>query len=347
MFLSLSANSKMVIIMTSQLSVEQSNDPEIQIKEFTVDIDVRGQRLDQVIVSLLPDYSRSRLQQWLKKGKILVDGVSLKGKTKLKGGESICVTIELEQQGQWQAEPIPLDIIYEDETLLVINKPVGLVVHPAVGNQSGTLLNALLHHCPDLINVPRAGIVHRIDKDTSGLLVVAKTLTAQTHLVNQLQQRAFEREYEAIALGEMISGGCVDEAIGRHPTQRVKMAVMKNPNNGKEAITHYRIKQKYRSYTHLTVKLETGRTHQIRVHMAYINAPLVGDQTYGGRLRIPADCSAEFKQFLHDFRRQALHARKLGLIHPQTGEWIDWEVERPDDLQQLLFFINEYTQAQE
>ena len=315
---------------------------ETDIREFEVSADAYGQRLDQVVVDLLPDFSRSRIQKWIKQGNVLVNQKQFKAKAKLKGGEQLRITIEAEEQGEWQAEDIPLDIVYEDDSLLVINKPVNMVVHPAVGNYSGTMLNALLFHCPELINIPRAGIVHRLDKDTSGLLVVAKTLTAQTHLVKQLQKRAFEREYEAIVMGEMTGGGIVDAPIGRHPTQRVKMAVVKNPNNGKEAITHYRIKERLHDYTCVQVRLETGRTHQIRVHMAYINYPVVGDSIYAGRLRLPADCSEELKQYLLGFKRQALHARKLGLKHPQSGEWIEWEREAPEDMQQLKTLLRAY-----
>lgn len=317
-----------------------------ETRQFQIAMTAYGQRLDQVAAVLLPEYSRSRLQQWIKQGKILLNGDTCKAKTKVLGGETLLVTIEQQQQGEWLPEKIPLDIIYEDNSLLVINKPVGLVVHPAAGNYSGTLLNALLYYCPELINVPRAGIVHRLDKDTSGLLVVAKTLPAQTHLVKQLQNRAFDREYEAIVIGEMISGGTVDEPIGRHPVQRVKMAVMRNPNNGKQAVTHYRIKERYRGYTRLQVKLETGRTHQIRVHMAHLNFPLVGDQIYAGRLRLPPDCNAALKQFLNDFKRQALHARKLGLEHPETGQWIHWETPVPEDLAELKRLLTCYTEEQ-
>lgn len=306
-----------------------------------------GQRLDQITAELLPEFSRSRLQQWIKQGKILLNGEILKPKSKVSGGETLKVTIEQEQQGEWEAENIPLDILYEDDYILVINKPVGLVVHPAVGNYTGTLLNALIHHCPELINVPRAGIVHRLDKDTSGLLVVAKTLPAQTHLVKQLQERAFEREYEAIVSGEMTGGGTIDKPIGRHPSQRVKMAVMKNPDSGKEAITHYRIKERYRNYTCVQVKLETGRTHQIRVHMAYIHYPLVGDPVYAGRLRLPPDCDDSLKEFLLRFKRQALHARKLGLKHPETGDWLEWSVEAPEDMQELKNRLKAYTDQEQ
>jgi len=316
------------------------NNLDNEVKEFEVSGDSYGQRLDQVIVELLPDYSRSRIQKWIKQGNVSVDGLtSCKAKIKLKGGERLKLSIEQEEQGEWLAEDIPLDIIFEDQSIIIINKPVDLVVHPAAGNYTGTLLNALLFHCPELINIPRAGIVHRLDKDTSGVLVVAKTLKAQTHLVKQLQKRAFEREYEAIVMGEMTGGGTIDAPIGRHPTQRIKMAVVKNPNNGKEAITHYRIKERLKNYTCVQVKLETGRTHQIRVHLAYINYPVVGDPVYAGRLKLPADCSDELKQFLLDFKRQALHARKLGLLHPETNEWVEWEVEVPDDMQQLKILL--------
>ncbi|MCU7798935.1 MAG: 23S rRNA pseudouridine(1911/1915/1917) synthase RluD [gamma proteobacterium symbiont of Lucinoma myriamae] len=315
-------------------------------RQFQLSTDDYGQRLDQIAAILLPEYSRSRLQQWIKQGKILLNGKLCKPKTKVIGGETLLVTIEEEQQGEWLAENIPLNIIFEDDSILVINKPVGLVVHPAVGNYTGTLLNALLYHCPELINVPRAGIVHRLDKDTSGLLVVAKTLTAQTNLVKQLQKRAFDREYEAIVMGEMISGGTIDEPIGRHPVNRVKMAVMKNPNQGKEAITHYRIKERYRGYTRLQVKLETGRTHQIRVHMAYLTFPLVGDQVYAGCLRLPPDCDDSLKHFLNNFKRQALHARKLGLEHPQTKQWQEWEVAPPEDMSELKRLLSAYTEEQ-
>jgi len=333
--------------MNSEQNSQQSElGEQPEKRQFQISTDAYGQRLDQAVASLLPEYSRSRLQQWIKQGKILLNGKICKPKNKVTGGETILVTIEEEQQGEWLAEKIPLDIIFEDDSILLINKPVGLVVHPAAGNYSGTLLNALLYHCPELINVPRAGIVHRLDKDTSGLLVVAKTLTAQTHLVKQLQNRAFDREYEAIVTGEMISGGTVDEPIGRHPVQRIKMAVMKNSNNGKEAITHYRIKERYRGYTRLQVKLETGRTHQIRVHMAYLNFPLVGDQVYAGRLRLPPDCDDSLKQFLNNFKRQALHARKLGLEHPRTKQWLEWEVAVPDDMAELKRLLTCYTEEQ-
>jgi 23S rRNA pseudouridine1911/1915/1917 synthase len=313
-----------------------------ELKLITISDDMYGKRIDQVLVDLFPDYSRSRLQLWLKAGDITIDNQIVKAKTKVMGGEIIQIQIHDEPEGVWEAENIPLDIHFEDEHILVINKPAGLVVHPAAGNRSGTLLNGLLYHHPDLINVPRAGIIHRLDKDTTGLLVVAKTLIAQTHLVNQLQQRSFEREYEALVVGELSGGGTIDTLYGRHPTQRTKMAVLRAPNNrGKQAITHYRILDRYAIHTRLKVNLETGRTHQIRVHMAYKQLPLVGDRVYGGRLKYPPNSSLELKNTLENFKRQALHARKLGLEHPQTHQWMCWEQPVPEDMQQLYDLLAE------
>lgn len=298
-----------------------------------VDDDLIGKRLDQVVAQLFPDYSRSRLQGWIKDGSLTVDGEVRRPRDKMLGGEIVRVDAELEVIDNHQAEDIPLDIVYEDEDILILNKPAGLVVHPAVGHQSGTLLNALLHHCPEIAQVPRAGIVHRLDMDTTGLMVVAKTIQAQTDLVAQLQERSMGREYEAIAHKVMTGGGMVDEPMARSTRNRQKMAV--SPL-GKEAVTHYRLLKKYRSHTHIRLKLETGRTHQIRVHMSYIGYPLVGDQLYGGRFRLPKGASEELQQVLKGFRRQALHAKKLELHHPATGELMSWEVDLPADLQQLL-----------
>lgn len=292
-----------------------------------------NKRLDQVAAQLFPDYSRSRLQQWIREGQLTVDGKSLRGRDKLTGGETLQIQAELTAEGNWQAEDIPLDIVYEDDDIIVINKQAGLVVHPAAGNQEGTLLNGLLHHCPQLANIPRAGIVHRLDKDTTGLMVVAKTLQAQNNLVGQLQDRSMGREYEAVVQGQMTGGGKVDEPIGRHGTQRTKMAV--NPM-GKEAVTHYRVLKKFPTHTYIRLKLETGRTHQIRVHMAHIGYPLVGDATYAPRTRLTKGISPELRETLLHFGRQALHARKLGLIHPVSGDWMEWEVDLPDDFVQLL-----------
>ncbi len=293
-----------------------------------------GWRLDQVAAELFADYSRSRLQIWIKEGALKVDGKPRKTRDKLYGGEMLSLNAEAEEQGEWLPEAMDLDIVYEDNHILVINKSADLVVHPAAGNYTGTLLNGLLHYCPELINIPRAGIVHRLDKDTTGLMVVAKTLIAHTDLVGQLQERSVSREYEALVQGIMTGGGKVVGAIGRHPSQRKKMAVVKT--GGKEAITHYRVLGRFNAHTHVRLKLETGRTHQIRVHMAHIQFPLVGDVTYGGRFKIPKGASETTLECLKGFSRQALHAARLGLIHPNSGEYVEWSRDRPDDMQKLL-----------
>ena len=297
-----------------------------------------GQRLDQVAAQLFPDFSRSRLQGWIKDGSLLVDGERKRTRDSVYGGEELTLDAEREVQGEWQPEAIELDILYEDSALLVINKPAGLVVHPAAGHQDGTLLNALLHHCPELAKVPRAGIVHRLDKDTTGLMVVAKTIESQTDLVAQLQARTVSREYECVVTGVMTAGGKVDQPIARHGTQRQKMAVVAG---GKQAISHYRVINRFRAHTHVKVKLETGRTHQIRVHMSYIHFPLVGDPVYGGRLRIPPGASPELIKELREFPRQALHARRLELEHPDDGRHMSWQVPLPEDMQHLLALLRE------
>jgi 23S rRNA pseudouridine1911/1915/1917 synthase len=238
----------------------------------------------------------------------------------------------------WQGEDIPLTIVYEDEEIIIVNKPAGMVVHPAAGNYDGTLVNALLHHAPELNEVPRAGIVHRLDKETSGLLAVARTLKSQKHLVEMLQARVMKRQYQAVACGVMTAGGTVNAPIDRHPVDRKRMAVVAN---GKPAVTHYRVMERFRIHTHIRVDLETGRTHQIRVHMAHIHYPLVGDPVYGSRLRLPSDCSAELADFLRNFKRQALHAARLGLEHPTTGEMMEWEAPLPEDMQQLIRLLHE------
>ncbi|MGB3725499.1 MAG: 23S rRNA pseudouridine(1911/1915/1917) synthase RluD [Glaciecola sp.] len=291
-------------------------------------------RLDQSIARLFPEYSRSKLKEWILAGQVTIDGeVTKTPRVKLKGGEQIAVNAEQEVQVFNEPQNIALDIVYEDEHILVINKPTDLVVHPGAGNPSGTLLNALLNHFPDIEQVPRAGIVHRLDKDTTGLMVVAKTLSAQTHLVNQLQAREMGREYEAVVLGNLIAGGVVDKNIGRHATKRTLMAVRET---GKPAVTHYRVKQKFRAHTHLRLKLETGRTHQIRVHMTHLKHPLVGDYQYGGRPRLPKLASEQFVAALRGFNRQALHAIQLSLIHPVTNEEMTWQAPLPQDFVELL-----------
>lgn len=292
-----------------------------------------GKRLDQAVAELFPDYSRSRLQGWIKDGALTVDGAVKRPRDKLLGGEEIVISAELEVIDQYKAVEMDLNIVYEDDDILVINKPAGLVVHPAAGHWDDTLLNGLLHYCPDIAQVPRAGIVHRLDMDTTGLMVVAKTIQAQTELVEQLQERTMGREYEAVVNGVMTGGGTVDEPMGRHSRNRQKMAVV---GLGKEAVTHYRVLNKFRAHTHIRLKLETGRTHQIRVHMSYINYPLVGDQLYGGRFRLPKGISPNLQGQLKDFQRQALHAKRLEIWHPGTGEPMAWEVDLPEDMQRLI-----------
>lgn len=306
--------------------------------EFVVPLELSGKRLDQVISELMPDYSRSRLQQWIKSEQVTINGGFLKPKDKVKINDLIEVKAELEDQGEWLPEAIPLDIVFEDDDIIILNKPANMVVHPAAGNHDGTLVNAMLHHYPAISTVPRAGIVHRLDKDTTGLMVVAKNLSAHAHIVDQLQTRAMGREYEAIVSGVMTGGGTVDEPIARSSKNRKKMAV--SPF-GKQAVTHYRLIKRYKANSHIRVKLETGRTHQIRVHMAHINYPLVGDTTYAGRLKMPAGASEELKSALRSFPRQALHAKKITLIHPRTSEEMSWESELPQDMLSLLDSLNE------
>ena len=304
-----------------------------------------SERFDQIAAKLFPEYSRSRLQAWIKSGDLVVNDEVRRTRDKLSSGDSLTVSVSVEDSDQWQPESIPLSIVYEDESLLVLNKPAGLVVHPAAGHAKGTLVNALLSHCPDLAALPRAGIVHRLDKDTTGLMVVAKTLAAHTHLVMQLQAREVSREYEAVVQGVMTGGGVVDVPIGRHPKQRIKMAVVEN--GGKEAVTHYRILKRYRAHTHIRVQLETGRTHQIRVHMAHQRYPLVGDPVYGGRLQLPKGVTSEMREMLKRFRRQALHAQRLSLVHPDTEDIMEWECDLPDDFQQLLAVLEQDVNASE
>ncbi len=294
-----------------------------------------NKRLDQVLAELFPQHSRTRLQQWIKTQQVTVDGKHLKPRDKVQPGQRIIVDAAIEEQGSWEAQPISLDIIYEDDAIIVINKPIGLVVHPAAGHPDSTLVNALLHHDPELKNIPRAGIIHRLDKNTSGLLVVAKTLEAHTKLVNELQQRLIKREYEAVVNKVMTAGGTIDAPIDRHPKDRKRMAVVAS---GKPAVTHYRVIKRFAKHTHIKVMLETGRTHQIRVHMAHIHHHIVGDPVYGGRYNSP----------LPEFKRPALHARRLGLTHPVSGEYMEWETPLPQDMQDLLSYLttqNRHTAA--
>ncbi|WP_130831251.1 23S rRNA pseudouridine(1911/1915/1917) synthase RluD [[Erwinia] mediterraneensis] len=301
-----------------------------------------GQRLDQILAELFPDYSRSRIKEWILARRVSVNGIIIdKPKEKMLGGEQVAINAEIEEEQRWEAQNIVLDIVYEDDDILVINKPRDLVVHPGAGNPDGTVLNALLYHYPAIADVPRAGIVHRLDKDTTGLMVVAKTVPAQTHLVESLQLREITREYEAVAIGTMTAGGTVEEPIARHSTKRTHMAV--HPM-GKPAVTHYRIMEHFRAHTRLRLRLETGRTHQIRVHMAHINHPLVGDPLYGGRPRPPKGASDDFIATLRAFDRQALHATMLRLYHPITGIEMEWHAPLPQDMVDLIDALKADTQ---
>jgi len=302
-------------------------------QELTVPDSLAGHRLDQALAVMFPDYSRSRLKSWVLQGFVTVDERKLRPKDTVHGGERIRMVPQPEISVTSEAEPIPLQIAYEDADLLVINKPAGLVVHPGSGNTRGTLMNGLLHHLPDASELPRAGIVHRLDKETSGLLLVGKTLKAHTALVRALADREISRHYVAICHGVLTGGGKIDAAIGRHPVDRLKMSVQEN---GKPAITHYRVLERFLAHTYISVQLETGRTHQIRVHFAHRRKPLVGDQVYGGRLALPAGASEELRDALRSFKRQALHAAHLELAHPRTGETINLQVDPPNDFIELL-----------
>ncbi len=302
-------------------------------RRLIVPTDFAGRRLDQAAAQLLPEFSRSRLKTWIDGGRLTVAGQSARPRTLLKGGEELRLETELEAAGEVAAEAIPVAVVHEDDALLVIDKPVGLVVHPGAGNRSGTLQNALLHAFPELAVLPRAGLVHRLDKDTSGLLLVARTLTSQKTLVANLERRAIRRTYQAVCHGVLTGGGTVDAPIGRHRRERTKMAVVEG---GRAAVTRYRVLERFRAHTHCEIELETGRTHQIRVHMAHIRAPLVGDPVYGGRPRPPRGPSEDLRAVLLRFNRQALHATRLALVHPQTGAELAFESPLAPDMRELV-----------
>ena len=298
-----------------------------------------GQRIDSAMAQMLPDYSRSKITTWVRSGGALINGKTFKPKEKILGGEIVTLNIKAEKTNDWKAEDIPLDIVFEDNDIIVVNKPVGLVTHPGAGNWTGTLANALLHYDPSLANLDRAGIVHRLDKNTSGLMVVARSELAQKNLVEQLQTHAVSREYSAIVYGHMISGGTVDEPIGRDPKDRIRQAVVED---GKDAVTHYRVIDRFAHHTHVKAILETGRTHQIRVHLSYIGHPLIADPMYGGKIRFPKKADDHLKNALKKFNRQALHAKKLTLTHPITLEQMSWKAPLPQDLQDLLKILQEF-----
>ena len=296
---------------------------------------LKGLRLDNALVQIFPEYSRARLQKWIRNGEILVNGKILRPRDLVLGGEKINLQVVLSEEIQLEPEDIQLNIIFEDRSILVINKPAGMVVHPGAGNPSGTLANALLYYLPSLSTIPRAGIVHRLDKDTTGILVIAKNLQSHSYLVDQLQRRKVSRKYLALVQAELISGGTVDAAIARHPVDRKRMAVVAG---GKPAITHYKVKRRFSGCTLLDVQLETGRTHQIRVHLSHINLPIVGDPVYGQKI----SSSNQNKILLSKFPRQALHAEVLSLKHPETKNICEWCAPLPDEFKEILMSLEEF-----
>jgi len=300
---------------------------------------MKGNRLDASLSEMLPDYSRSKITTWIKSGDALINLKTFKPKDKSSGNEIVCLTLNQKQSNDWISEKIPLDVVYEDEDIIVINKQFGLVTHPGAGNWSGTLANALLYYDSSLSTLDRAGIVHRLDKNTSGLMVIAKNEKSQKYLVEQLQSHSVDREYSAIVYGHMIAGGTIEEPIGRDPKDRVKQAVSVS---GKEATTHYRAIDRFKSHTHVKAILETGRTHQIRVHLSYVGHSLIGDPMYGGRVRFPKKASDELKDALLNFKRQALHSKKLTLTHPISGESMSWKASLPDDMLKLLEVLKKF-----
>ena len=322
---------------SSQSDEHQKDSAQDVKREATVNDEHVGLRFDQAAAILFPDFSRGQLQKWIKSGELALDGAMAKPKQAVGYGQKLTINAVLEAHNEWQAETLALDVLLEDDDVLVINKPAGLVVHPAAGNPTGTLANAILAHCPENHHLPRAGIVHRLDKDTSGVMMVAKSLRAHHALVDQLQQRNVSRRYRAIACGTMVAGGTIDAPIGRHPQNRLKMAVRPVGDTGaKPAVTHYRIRQRFTHHTELTVNLETGRTHQIRVHLADKGYPLLGDQLYLGSYRRPAGISETHNAVLSHFKRQALHAEQLEFVHPNSRENIQLEASPPQDYLEVL-----------
>ncbi|MCC5074596.1 23S rRNA pseudouridine(1911/1915/1917) synthase RluD [Xanthomonas campestris] len=318
---------------------DQSSEPlDSSLRQAVVPDSAAGRRFDAVLAELFPEFSRSRLSEWIKSGDALLDGETARPRDTLRGGETVQVQVVLETQTHAAPQDIPLNVLYEDDQVLVIDKPAGLVVHPGAGNPDGTLVNALLFRDPNLAAVPRAGVVHRLDKDTSGVMVVARTLQAQTALVEQLSARDVHRQYLAVVVGALVSGGTADAPIDRHPRDRLKMAVR---DDGRDAVTHYRLRERFRAHTALECRLETGRTHQIRVHMAHLKSPIVGDPLYGGALKLPKGATDTLVAELRGFKRQALHAETLEFLHPVSGEPIRASAPVPEDLQRLMSALRE------
>jgi 23S rRNA pseudouridine1911/1915/1917 synthase len=331
-------NASTWICQAGEYTANQSQSMSEALQTKSIPAELAGLRLDQALARMFPEYSRSRLKEWLLDGAITLDGGPRRPRDAVAGGEVVCLQPRVEVSVRAGPEPMALDIKYEDEHLLVINKPAGLVVHPGAGNPAGTLMNGLLHHAHALENVPRAGIIHRIDKDTSGLLLVAKTVTAHTALVRLLAEREIARNYLAVCNGVLTGGGTINEPIARHPVDRKRMSIQKS---GKRAVTHYTVIERFRASTYISVKLETGRTHQIRVHFAHRRHALVGDPVYGGRLALPAGASDKLVQLLRRFKRQALHAARLSFVHPVSAEQIELEAPPPADFRELIAVLQE------
>jgi len=326
-------------------NLDSSEDQQVLLSA-KVEKEQMGLRFDQAAAILFPEYSRGQLQKWIQSGELTLDESATKAKKPVSYGQILAVNAKLSIQSEWLAEALQLDVLFEDDDVLVINKPSGLVVHPAAGNTSGTLANAVLAHCLDNKQLPRAGIVHRLDKDTTGAMMVAKSLTAHQSLVDQLQQRTVSRAYRAIVCGKIVAGGTINAPIGRHPQNRLKMSVrLESDTNAKPAITHFRIEQRFGGHTELRVNLETGRTHQIRVHLANKGYPLFGDQLYLGNYRRPADINERQNQVLAGFKRQALHAEKLSFVHPSSGDQIVCDAPLPDDYRSLIDCLNDIDQS--
>jgi 23S rRNA pseudouridine1911/1915/1917 synthase len=323
-------------------ALPEPEDAEFELQEASVPLSLAGKRFDQALAEMFPDFSRSRLTEWIKSGDALLDGQAVRPRDPVRGGESVALNVRTEVETTAEPENIPFELVYEDADVLVVNKAAGLVVHPGAGNPRGTLVNALLHRDPALAALPRAGIVHRLDKDTSGVMVVARTLPAHTALVAQLAARDVHRQYLAVVSGALVSGGTADAAIDRHPRDRVRMAVRED---GRAAVTHFRLRERFHAHTLLECRLETGRTHQIRVHMAHLKHPIVGDQLYGGPLKLPRGANTELVEALRGFRRQALHAEVLEFAHPVGGAPVRTAAPAPADMQALLRALRDDTAA--